>query len=125
MLRSAYFLGAALKAYQRVNDVRQKGENISDEEIILADIWKDFSGKIREIFLEFELPEPDLSWLNPDDTGQSRASQFFALAAMIDEAEADSKSRGGEFVKEIRKLIIGTRAKIAKIIYPEIEEIKS
>ncbi|MEK7090086.1 MAG: hypothetical protein AAB930_00700 [Patescibacteria group bacterium] len=125
LLRSAYLLAASLKSYQEEKKLPGYFSK-SEERKNLIEIWTVFSQKAKEIFIQFGLDDPSSTehWKNPryyddSDLVAENKEGFFGLAALLDEAEQDSRSRGRGFVKAIRKLIIETRAKISPIIYPK------
>lgn len=125
LLRSAYLLGAALKTYQEEGKMPGYFPK-STERRKLADIWGEFSRRAAGLFIEFGLSSPfDLDkWKNPREYSDQEVTTgikegFWGLAALLDQAEQDPKSRGADFVRNVRKLIIETRAEIAPIIYPQ------
>lgn len=126
LLRSAFLLGAALRAFQhKRRDLpfdSDAGNIIRDN---LANIWEDFYKQSVAIFGQFNLPEPDLVWKTPDCLSEKWDSEFVFLARMPDQAKENPESDWAKFVSEMRKLIIETRAKIAKIIYPKNNDQKN
>ncbi|QQG45735.1 MAG: hypothetical protein HYW89_02450 [Candidatus Sungiibacteriota bacterium] len=122
LLKSAYLLGAALKSCQELkrNDPLNVGQK-QEVRIKLTDIWHIFSDKSKDIFTKFGLQEPDDIWSTRElELAENvENSPFYKLAQLLDEAEAEPKSTGAGFVREIRRLIISTRAKIEPIIYPK------
>jgi len=124
LLRSSYLLGAALKSWQEENHTYKKNKKDKPERKRLAEIWSEFSLKTEELFKKFNLADPKNIWTLPYSHDKDQKSEFWTLARLIDEAEADPKSQGAEFVKEVRELIIKMRAIIAKIIYPKIGKIE-
>ena len=115
ILRSAYFLGAALKAYQetclgiKVRDQTHKN---------LAETWTGFSDSCRKIFKNHGLDDIPYQLWNPREKDPNK-NPFILMADLLDEAAEDFKTRGGKFVSEVRKLVIETRAKVNNLIYPK------
>lgn len=120
-LRSAFLLGAALKAYQ-ADAAREPCEIGQDIHVRgkLAEIWKEFSHQSRRIFSLYNLADPHTAWHAPfyGDIEDDRAKNPFKhFGDIIDEGRQHPQSRGAEFVAEMRGLIIKTRKKIADVIY--------
>ncbi len=123
-LRSAFLLGAALRAYQ--TDAGGVPLEAGEDSVIrkqLSEIWKNFSHESRRIFSACDLADPQDAWQTPSytDNDATRAKNSFKhFGDVIDEARQHPKSRGAEFVAEMRGLIITTRKQVADIIYKEI-----
>ncbi len=127
LLKSAFLLGAALKAYQRE---AVTGEKLDETETKLAEVWGDFSNSLAAIFEEYNLKNPGEAWVAPNSDGllgpakleviyAKGKSDFIPLAKLLEEARLNPQSNGAEFVKKVRGLIIKARKKVKDIIYPK------
>ncbi|MBI2056421.1 MAG: hypothetical protein HYT37_03490 [Candidatus Sungbacteria bacterium] len=128
MLRSAFFLGAALRAHLETKNsgkfFTQNAINTVEGLAIekLAEVWESFAIECSRLFDKFQLKHPDEIWPAPnkfDDTYKQNTNPFVPFAALLDEAKDDpQKSQGADFVKKIRALVIEHRTKVKEIIYP-------
>lgn len=113
-LRSVYYLGSALRAYQNIDEKDQISKNLSK-------IWEKFSKECVTIFEQYGLESPrkwwEIDFLNPNED-----SPFKDLAKLLDKAKNDTKSRKAQFVHDIRLLIIQTRSEVKEIIEKDREE---
>lgn len=118
-LRSAFLLGTALRAYQ--TETRGESLEVGEDPVIrekLSQIWESFSHESRRIFSTYNLADPQSVWQTPsytDNDDQRRKNPFKQFGDVIDEARQHPKSRGAEFVGEMRELIIATRKQVADI----------
>ena len=121
LLRSAFLLGTALRAYQAdAQGVSLGADEDPDIRRKLSGIWEKFSEESRRIFLEYNLADPKTAWRAPDyiDNDQRRAENPFKhFGDMIDDARQHPQSKGAEFVAKMRGLIISTRKQVADIVY--------
>lgn len=122
LLRSSYLLGAALRAYQEKERGDAPASVDTDSEMCetLANIWALFADLAKNIFEKYGLADPRLIWEVPDKNhkdGEEAQGEFVPFATLLDDARQHPKSRGAEFVAEMRGLIIHTRAEIAALIY--------
>lgn len=117
LLRSAYFLGAALRAYQERETYAPLAEGVDEAtRFKLATLWKDFSTQLHEIFQTHGLPIPSSVWTQPNRTDKTMQGGFVGMAHLLDEARKDLSSQSAQFTREVKKLIIHTRGQIAKLI---------
>ncbi len=107
-LRSIYYLGSALKAYQNPNKNDPTVKKLSK-------IWRQFAGKSDELFSKIDLPNPFTPWTletgNPEEH-----SPFKALAKILEKSEKEPNGKEAEFVHEIRQLVIETRKEVKEIM---------
>src|SRR3989338_5400343 len=124
-LRSAFCLGAALRAYQkqgvleRLSAKHAEGVSLDGTEKRLAGVWKAFSEKMSELFFAHGLKDPKAPWSAPMPHDAVWKSDFVPFAKLLGEAELAGGSKGAEFVKEVRALVIKTRAEAGKILFPK------
>lgn len=131
-LASAQYLGAALMAYQEWMDPstpKSESDPLAQSKSQLAQTWNTFSLRLQSLFNKYGLSSPNLPWLPPygedrsgresmfSDWDREDSSEFTPFAALLNEAANDANSKGGQFVAEVRRLIIRTNAKCTAIIY--------
>lgn len=123
LLKSAYFLGAALRAFQKEAVLERLGSEknndvaLDETEKRLADIWRTFSESTKKLFEASNLKNPSEVWEPPEPYDEDRRSDFVPFAKLLGEAESDPKSYGAEFVGAMRKLVIAARKEAKNAIY--------
>lgn len=122
MLRSAFFLGAALRAHLEQQNPGEFYHKQGDRDQIekLAKIWRNFEARSAVIFEEFNLFTPREPWRAPNshEEKEIRAENHFVpFAELLNEAAENPESRGAQFVREIRKLIIEARNQVKNVMY--------
>jgi len=107
-LRSSYYLGSALKAYQNPD----KSDPVIKK---LSKVWMQFSDRCSDLFDANHLPDPLKPWtldtMNPD-----APSEFRILAKVLDKGLEEPESKEAKFIHDMRLLIIQTRAEVKEII---------
>lgn len=109
-LRSAYALGAALKAHQTPGALsRPEGE--------LAAVWSQFSSGLDAIYEQYGMDAPSKGWranghgdreIN-EPTHFALTDNFKRLGALLKQAERDPASEGAKFQNEVQRLVILSR----------------
>jgi len=126
LLHSAYYLGAALRAFQEKAEGEKENDPVSNE---LSDVWEEFSEKCTELFVGSGLSDPKTIWhvgfaetlfWTPEVTYVK--GEFIELANILNNAESDPGGPESEFVHNIRLLIIQTRTKVKEILEKERSE---
>ncbi|MEK7561122.1 MAG: hypothetical protein AAB539_04180 [Patescibacteria group bacterium] len=125
-LRSAFLLGAALKAYQEEEIAKETNNVVSHqtpERIELSQAWNQFAERCCDIFGQYgiEAPQNWDAWDYGHFDPVTEPTAFQPFAALLNDARENKTGRGAEFVRDMRKLVISTRAKIARILYPKPE----
>jgi len=125
-LHSAYYLGAALRAFQETEEGERENDVVSAE---LAEVWKVFSEKCIKLFADSGLSDPKKIWhvgINPLDPSKVDIEyvkgEFLELANILNNAESDPGGPEAEFVHNIRLLIIQTRTKVKEVLEKERSE---
>jgi hypothetical protein len=101
-LRSAYFLGAALKAFQKEPDDRD------DVEKELTEIWHQFSMELGAIFRNHGIEDPAFQW---EGSYWGKVSEpLTAMAKLMKQGVEDPESFGADFMGQVQELVIKNRA---------------
>lgn len=103
-LRSVYYLGAGLKAYQKAEE-----DQLDATEQALESIWNTFSWNVQDLFEQNGLSNPaQEEWGNEYDEHYDDWRKF---AQLIDESK-DETSTGYKFVAAMQDLVLQARADI-------------
>lgn len=125
LLRSAYYLGACLRAHQEI--MRHENRNDLDPnwqpdatQKRLAELWRSFSLDCRDVFQTYGLTDPSQYWYKRE---KKLGWDFSLLAQMLGGLSEkyrnpEKEKQGKELKKEIRKLVIHTRVQARQAMYP-------
>ncbi|MCI0679944.1 hypothetical protein L0Y41_01220 [bacterium] len=121
-LRSAYYLGSALRAFQEDSVARLTESDLIREG--LANIWRNFAKNCSKLFTKAGMEDPGENFWLLNAKEPDEESPFKDLARILDKGLQDPESTEAKFIHDIRLLIIKTRAEVKDILDKERKDLE-